>query len=454
MSVVRLKRWVPVAIAVLLVAAAVVFAVGKASFHVTPTKPSGSSFSSWVPPFAATAPWNVPVKGLAVDVRSDMWRDRFWNYAIANLNPDHPEQDLNRGHHDILFGLETATGGDPTRDFSIAVYNAIDATTTRRVRQRSGWNFPFNIAEGEQIPWNPGWRSSTGSDSILLVVDPRNGRLWSLGGLVQAAPDGSYNDSQCLLRKLSVGYDRATDLCAGGATTLRNPDGTVADYRTFAGNDPVARGVGISDLAMLTFPEEVRTGAIRHALMMGTVNTMIGPPCDASVGVDDPAFGDTCGRALAPAGSFERISDTGNCQGAQAASALLRQRQESVPEGMRFSLDITDTQIDTWLDQRGYTGAKRSTARTFAVALRDYGWFVTDTTCFGADFQVASAANPATLSSWRSLGITGDGRDLLWGLMTRERVRAYEPAVNDCVDGTSSRFECHAVTTHYGDVPK
>ena len=73
-----------------------------------------------------------------------------------------PNQATNLGHHGIFFGL----GADPTSDFSVAVYDAKDATTTARVFQRSGWGGGFNIGNGGSIPWNPSWRASTGSDAL------------------------------------------------------------------------------------------------------------------------------------------------------------------------------------------------------------------------------------------------------------------------------------------------
>ncbi len=48
----------------------------------------------------------------------------------------------------------------------------------------------------------------------------------------------------------------------------------------------------------------------------------------------------------------------------------------------RFALDITDAEIESWLDSRGYQNAKRRTAAIFARALRDYGWMITDTSGF------------------------------------------------------------------------
>ena len=47
-----------------------------------------------------------------------------------------------------------------------------------------------------------------------------------------------------------------------------------------------------------------------------------------------------------------------------------------------------------------------------------------------AEFQVAGGANPATAAAWRGLGISGDGRDLLYGLMTKDRIVTIAPATS------------------------
>jgi hypothetical protein len=391
----------------------------------------------------------VPVAGLPLASRSDEWRDRFWYFSRANKDPAHPDRDPALSDHEVMFGL----GANPDADFSVAAYNADDATTMMKVRQRDSWNGAWNLSPDQSIPWNPGWRASTGSDGLLVILDPATGREWGLWGLVQRGADGSYNDTQCWSHKLDgTGYDRTTDLCAGGATLVSDSSGQPIDYRSYTGNQPGARGSGIPELAMLTFPDEVAQGAIRHALMMTVYDTMGGPTCGADVTSEaDPSFGVSCGRAVAPAGQFENPSrDQTNC-GPDATNGITQngRRKQSLPEGTRFALRMTDAQIDAWLDSRHYTGARRRTAQIFAVALRDYGWFITDTSCYSAAFQVAGGANPSTAAAWRGLGISGDGNDLLYGLMTKDRIVTIAPPTNHCANGTTSTFNCPADSSSY-----
>jgi hypothetical protein len=430
-----------------IVAAAVVFVVVRARIGEAPdAPPTGSRVEGVERPFGATAPWNVPVAGLPLDPRSDDWRDRLWRWAVGNNHPDDPDSDPNRGRFGVEFGFDDAVG-----DFAVPVYSAADATTTMRVRQRDNWKGGFTLGPEDRIPWNPGWRPAGGSDAKMVIIDPETGRHWSLWGLVAVDEHGRYNDSQCLSHLLGIGYDRRTDLCAGGATLTVDSSGAPVDYRTYTGNDPQARGVGIQELAMLVLPEEVESGAIRHALSMVTYNTLGGPVCGPEVvDTSSPEFGVTCANAVAPAGQLESLTGGAFCgPDAQRGDDDDTRRTRAVPEGMRFALHVTDAEIDAWLDQRGYEGELRRTARIFAVALRDYGWMITGTTCFSAELLAAGATNPATAKQWRDLGIADTGKKLLSGLFTRERIVAIAPAVNECSDRPPSRFSCPADDSHY-----
>jgi hypothetical protein len=164
------------------------------------------------------------------------------------------------------------------------------------------------------------------------------------------------------------------------------------------------------------------------------------------------AFGSTCGQAVAPAGNFERQASSAPGCGEPAATALSAEqfRRTTLPSGTRFALKMTPAEIEQWLDSRGYTGQLRITARAFARALVDYGWFVTDTSCTASNFQVEGGANPETAAAWRALGIAGDGRNLLGGLITRNRIWTVQAPVNHCVDGRNSRLACAARSATYG----
>lgn len=409
--------------------------------------------TTFVRPYSDQAPWNVPVCGLAQDARSSDWANRLWLYSRINGQmATNPEAEPHRDKHGIMFGFDA----DPSTDFSVAVYDARDATGTIRVFQRHGWVGLMSINNGDRIPWNPSWKASTGSDALMVILDPDTGRHWSLWGVVQHQ-GGVYNDSQCWPSSLywwmsGGGYHSGTDLCVGGADLARNASRTaVADYRTNGGNNPATRGIGIDEYAMLVTPQEVATGSIRHAMMMPVYNTMSGGTVCTASQMSTNAFGHTCGEAVAPAGNFEKAGgEWDQCNASVAAGMTADQwRATSLPEGTRMALRLSDAEIETWLNSRGYTGAQRTTAKAFAVALVNYGWFITDSTCYAADFQVSGGINPQTATAWRNLGITGHGRDLLDGLFKRDRIWTIAPPTNHCVDGVNRKTSCPANSITY-----
>lgn len=407
-------------------------------------------------PYATIAPWNVQVCNLPTDPRNDDWADRF--YYFSHYNPymaSDPSKGKELGRHGVMFGLDD----DPNSDFSVAVYDAREATTRIRVFQRQGWAGKFSIDTGATIPWNPTWRASTGSDAMMVISDPDTGRQWSLWGVVQSYYGLPANDTQCWNWISAIwlpggGFQPGVDLCVGGADAQRTADKKqLSDYRTYGGNNPGTRGVGVDRYAMLVTAAEVEAGQIRHALSMPVYNTMTGGTgmvCSAAQ-LPTAAFGTTCGGAVAPAGNFARKGTATHGCGEPIAEAMSHEayRRTTLPSGTRFALQMTPAQIEQWLDSRGYTGAKRETARIFATALVNYGWFITDTTCYAADFQVEGGANPETAARWRALGIDDDGRELLWGLITRDRIRTVAPPTNHCTDGTLSTFACPANSATY-----
>ncbi len=388
-------------------------------------------------PYGDTAAWNVPACDWPTWSESDEYRDRFWYFSNPGFDPADPE--AGRGLHGVDFGLSE----NPFNDFAPPVYDVASATTTRTVVLRANWG-GTNLAPNETIPWNPAWRAMGGGDGVMILLDQETGQEWDLWGVVQTDPNGFYNDSECWL---VPGYEKNQDLCVGSAYLVKRPDtNEPIDFRTYTGNFP-SRGVKIQFYAGVVTPDEVAAGEIRHALMMAVANPQFGPACtDAELGT--PAMGTTCGFSLAPAGGLEWLANCGACAPSPLAPDELRAR--AVPEGMRLALDLTDADIDSWLDERGYAEPLRSTARVFAVALRDYGWTITDTGGT-ATFAVSGSANPDTEAAWRALGIEGSGFDLLFGLVTRDRLRVLAPAENLCVKAngttTPSPYGCKAAET-------
>ncbi|AXI47282.1 hypothetical protein C1J03_15450 [Sulfitobacter sp. SK012] len=248
--------------------------------------------------------------------------------------------------------------------YTYPVYHAVEATGVINVRTKWSGNL-----DGKRIPWNATWTPAPGNDRQVIILDAANGREWNL---FQVKVRGS---------------------------TLHATNGNLVpgDYRSRTKGYPPSRGIGIPYLAMLVRPEEIAGGRIAHALSMP---------------VSNPS-----GRTfVAPATKLENATGRGG-----------------IPIGMRFAIDVTEKDIQTWVSrQRDFTPQLRHAAVVIARALRDYGWFVTDN-AGSASFQFE--ANVSAAGDWYLLGLSQTGsnarvfpRDLLDGLITRDRVYAIAPS--------------------------
>ena len=371
---------------------------------------------------AGTAPWLTPVTQLTVSPESARWASNMWK-SDPTGTAWAPQ-------------FKLSTDGS---DFSTPVYDARTANRSYRVYKKGSFPGAFNVPIGTTIPWNNTWLPSDGTDGFAVTINPDTGEEWDFWSVAWPGYAKQWNHSLDCLNSwdnLLAGFDLNASMCAASAIQVRQPDGKVADTRTYTGNSPTAGGAGIQNGAGNITSAMVASGHIDRAFKVAIPNTMFGPLCSPSER-ETSAFGTTCGSAVAPAGQFERVTDT---SGQAFPGAPLQSRSNSVPEGMRFSLRLTDAEIDAWLNSRGYTGVTRSTARTIAIGLRDYGWMVTDTDGQGVLIQF-DGSNP---QAWRSLGVPGTGKDMLTGLFSADRIVAYTPATNVCADGTLSHWYCWA----------
>lgn len=220
------------------------------------------------------------------------------------------------------------------------------------------------------MPWDPAWEPNKGTDGQVIVLDPENGREWDLW---------------------QVRFD-------GTSVWASNGNLIPGSYWTREVGFRGSRGVGIPYFAMLVTPEEVERGRIRHALSVPVRNT-------------------SGELYVAPATKLEH---PGNPPG--------------IPEGMRFALHVTNAEIGTWLFSlpKELPEPLRRLARIVAIALRDYGWFITDTSG-GAHFQFE--APESAEEKWEALNIVDieiNGkrypRDLLDGLITEENIIVIVPS--------------------------
>jgi hypothetical protein len=309
-------------------------------------------------------------------------------------------------------------------DYSVPVYPLTDATTFARVYQTS-WSaalYRFGLPLGTQIPWNPGWHPGTGNDNLMAIVDESTGKVWELSGVGQLNVNCA-NDAN-VAAATRDNDPNSVYLCLAGIRSYDNlftaKDGSTVD----------GRGAGFNKLALLTRADEVKAGAIRHALELTITSTMFGQPaCQPTRGPSAAGAGVSCGYFLPPATKLERKNPDTGCPSKQVVTDV--ERAKTIPEGMRFAIRISDGEIEQWLDSRGYSGQLRSTARIFAVAMRDYGWIVAETGCWGMHIETDSVIG-ASGEAWASVGIVSDGSprprgDLIEGLVTPERLYVVEP---------------------------
>jgi hypothetical protein len=208
--------------------------------------------------------------------------------------------------------------------------------------------------------------------------------------------------------------------------------------------------------ATFTTPEEVMAGEIRHALGMSIPNTATGPICTAAQ-LGTTAEGKTCGTALAPASKFEwgGVNSSAERKNIPDAFNSIYTQDKMIPEGMRFAINITDAQIETWIQSQAKFNndtKKANTARIFARALRDYGVMVVDTNGAKGQLQLAGAANPTARQQWASVGMDSEDDELiLEGLITKTNLYVVEPPSQTCSNGSVSKYFCQWTSAKYGN---
>lgn len=408
------------------------------------------------------AVWNQPVCGLPRYSRSAEFVDRFMKWA--NLNDGTPAaQQRVAGRMGSDFGIPQPTLLDPdglSGLFSRTLYDAADATTTIKIHaflydsnlDGTTWNDQPLVARpgylsknpDTPIPWNPNWKTGEGGDNEIVIIDKQSGKIYEISGYKR----GLAAVSQC-------GVFASDKLCTYTVNIGRDLKSNIIDYRTFEGYHD-GRGVGLSQYATFTTPEEVDAGEIRHALGVAIPNTSYGPICtQAQLGT--AAESNTCSTALAPASKVEWGGDkyTSLPLATDPAIKALYTINKTIPEGMRFALDIDDTYIQNWLDNRpefkdGANATKRETFRRFAVAMRDYGFIIADTSGNGAGIQVAGGPNPKTRALWSKLGITNlEDQNVFDGLITANNLYVVDPPTLTCENGTTTKNFCRWTKAQY-----
>lgn len=408
------------------------------------------------------AVWNQPVCGLPIHPKSADYANRFYSWSTLNDGTADPNNKRIFGFLAADIGLPKPTLTDPeglSGLFSRNVYYASDATTTTQI-QASVYESNLDgikyddgqtpdakrFLPNAYIPWNPNWRTGEGGDNEIVLLDnrpgPTQGRIYEISGY-----------KRDLAAVTQCGFIFRDRICTYTVMAGRDLQGNIIDYRTYEGFLD-GRGAGLSMFATFTTPEEVMAGEIRHALGMGIPNTAVGPVCTSSQ-LGTAAEGYSCGTAVAPATKVERggATSAGYLTGMSPVLAAIYTQDKLIPEGMRFAINITDAQIESWIQsQAKFTNdaKKANTARIFARALRDYGFMAVDTGGARAGLQLAGSANPIARQQWASVGMdSDDDQFILEGLITKTNLYVVNPPQVTCKDGSITRYFCEWTSARY-----
>ncbi|MCA9329667.1 hypothetical protein KDA11_03405 [Candidatus Saccharibacteria bacterium] len=313
-------------------------------------------------------------------------------------------------------------------DYSVPIYDMLEATTTVKVFQMGDMAQSMKLSRtgvknGDSIPWNPSWKAGEGNDAIMHIVNYQTGEAYELWMVHRD------RDINCAGFAILGQFSAGKDLCLGAVEHYNNL-WTAKDGSTIVG-----RGNGINNLALVTRADEVATGNIGHAIALTVSNPMFGP--DLIDTADEPL------TDLANAGTNKaffmrpgtRLEHKCNSRSKIFLDDSLPMdattRSKTIPSGMRFAAKLTENDITAWLDSKGYTGAKRQTAATFARAWRDYGGVVAETGAYGVTIETDGVIGPAK-DRWVELGLydatTKQQSNLDFsGLLTRDRLYVVKP---------------------------
>lgn len=404
---------------------------------------------SYAVPFG-NAVWNQPVCSLARHPKSSNYASRLLEWG--HVNDGNPSADSRNGFVSASPAFPTTpTILDPdglANLFSREVYYASKATTQTKIQSGvyssnlDGEDLPYGDPRHHlpdtAIPWNPNWKTGEGGDNEIVILDdrpgPTQGRIYGISGYKR----GFQAVTQC------GPFARNERICSYHVDVGRDLNGNYIDYRTYEGFVS-NRGVGLSYYATLVTPEEVQAGEIRHAIGMSIPNTAFGPICTKQQ-LGTNAEGNTCGTAVAPASKFEWGSSAHVATLSEEPLRSIYSLDKAIPEGMRFAIDITDAQIETWINSRANlkNNQRRSeTARIFARAIRDYGLMVVDTNGARPDIQTSGGVNPDSGAMWKNLAMGPEHKDdLLEGLINSGNLYVVDPPTLTCKDGSTSKNYC------------
>ena len=463
-----------------------ILGLSNASTTSTSLEPElGTKSSNIISDSEITASGNKSIKFSGV--RRFFADDASWNKTVAELGGEYTAlKTMNVPNNDFAkrlwdYGGGTVSGAPPgsfylsLKDYSVPIYDINTATTTARVYQ-VGWatqqqSFSFTgMKVGDTIPWNPNWKPGTGNDGILQFVNFQTGKVYGIWAFNQSP----FSCIDFIGLNAQNGFDPSNPnhLCIAAINTYDNLY-TASDSDNTTSLD---RGMGINKLALVVRADEVASGAIRHALPLTTSNPMFGAGSDTLGVTTQPVYGGTppcinlVSKGIAPPGTgmiaqqfnpLSSPSEAGFSKGfyLKPATRLEHEfgylggtltngcvtpapttdveRSKTNPSGMRFALNITYDEIDSWVASKtSWSAEKKKTAKVFARAWKDYGAIIAETGGYGIGIETDGVVDPISRAKWESLGLPADNtnnanpvssHDIFDGLLTRDRLYVVKP---------------------------
>lgn len=269
---------------------------------------------------------------------------------------------------------------------SVGIYKA--STTTNMVR---AWRNPacatdatrWNVADGFSMSWGTAWQVAPTEDAKACVDwgdDPARGvELLNVRRVQPWTFDW---------RRIFAGMKVGDLVC--DEVLVRN------GYELLGGPGKVGHGGGPSNRLGVVCADEVRGGAVLHAISLCTYNVAHGPGATALAGfrVEHPGARPDAAGATVP---------SGDCPGL------------TIPHGTRLRSTRSPLDIAAWITAKGYTGAKARTARIIATAIAEFGVVVDETSGHDNVLEADTVGD-----RWSDLGIASavDAITLLDGFLT------------------------------------
>lgn len=319
-----------------------------------------------------------------------------WNYSLYELTQklNISNEDLIAGDSDVkanhIVNYSDNFGIELIKEYSIRDVSA--ATSMAVVNVTSSRSGSSNLHQ-QTVLFNPAWNTT----ERLIIIDKNSGVEYNL-------QDATVNTSSNLLTV----YD---------ANMVKDNNGFPINVFTYERSFSGSRDAGIQYGAMTVRAVEVQSGSIHHALSM-----RISYPSAsylASGSTNPTSF-------ISPAvKSFDEGTITASLGFARDLTP-----PPTVQYGDRFFLNITDAQEQTWLNNLSGSINKEA-AKTIVTALRDYGWFITDTNNFernSGSHQIDFEADDSTNGYWDGIGFSGSVfASMLTPLFTTSSVKAILP---------------------------